>query len=128
MRKPGTKQLLVEIPIELADALDEYCDKHGRLKGWLVRNAIETFLKHEERSTSRFIVDLEDATADKLEAFRKVRDHAHPADVAVSAIQHYMKFILANEPTTKELYDALEAKVREARTRSNLSVLDGGQR
>jgi predicted transcriptional regulator len=127
MKKPGTKQLLVEVPMELADELDRYCEANGRLKGWLVRNAIETFLANEQKNESRFIVRLDEPTADDLAAFRKARENAPPHEIATRAITDYIAYVLKHEPLTKAQFDLEKNQIREARTRSNLSVLDGGR-
>jgi metal-responsive CopG/Arc/MetJ family transcriptional regulator len=127
VRKKDIKQLVVEVPVDLAEELEKYCAKHSKFKGGVVREAIETLLEHERDSTSRFIVTLPETTSDDLAVFRAVRDEPTRDGVVRSAIREYIDHVLEVEPHTSVRFRAEKQKVQATRARSNVRAINGNK-
>jgi len=130
MAKPGVKQLLVEVPVVLNEALDHYCASHDKLKGAVVRRAVEAYIN--VGTPEHFALELDADTAEKLAIFREARDGASIDGVVTNALLVYFETVMQADPLTRSRYDAIEnkrraAKAEQERSKHNLVSIDGNR-
>jgi metal-responsive CopG/Arc/MetJ family transcriptional regulator len=91
MSRVPTK-LLLELPLELAERLQQVCDERGATKMGVIRVALDIYLRQIDSAESeQFIVKLEKSTAETFAAFREIRKYPDRVKLIESALLDHIK-------------------------------------
>jgi predicted DNA-binding protein len=102
-------KLLLELPLSLAERLQQVCEERGATKMGVIRVALDIYLRQVDSAESeQFIVKLEKSAAETFAAFREIRKYPDRSKLIESAILDHI-----NEECKQE--KSLELQIEEVK-------------